>query len=346
MCFVDIAAFSFPEERISSLSPLPKQLVDKKSQAVAMDGQAAMLEPARRSESRRRLECRGALPEVPFLETVPEDLQCQICLGAAIDPVVTEECGHLFCRDCIVVALDRKKECPVDRQRLTYNDLRKDVRTHRKIMGLATACYNKKSGCAWSGPYSDLEKHAERCDYTTVKCPFAPHGCEVTGTRKTLQEHIAGGVAAHMSLLCAAVAKLQEENQALQLEVELLQRDDQRFLWVIPSFEAKRGPVYSRKFWSKGYFWYLGIDFDGPDQHAGVYLFAEGHARRVDFKLVLYNQDPTKNKVHVVNDWANDYKGKGWGPLKFIDRANVAGTGFMVNGCVRVGVELESDPFE
>ena len=62
-----------------------------------------------------------------------------------------------------------------------------------------------------------------------------------------------------------------------------------RFIWVIPNFESKRGPVYSRKFTAKTLQWYLGVDFEGPDQHAGVYLFAEGHSRRVDFKLILFN---------------------------------------------------------
>lgn len=129
-------------------------------------------------------------------------------------------------------------------------------------------------------------------------------------------------------------------------ELELLHREDYRFVWIVPNFETKKGPLYSRKFLAKGLMWYLGVDFEGPDQHAGVYLFAEGHSKRVDFKLVLYNSDPGKDKIHIVNDWAPDYKGKGWGPLKFVDRANLSGTGFIVNGCVRIGAEIESEPFD
>ena len=46
----------------------------------------------------------------------------------------------------------------------------------------------------------------------------------------------------------------------------------------------------------------------GPEQHAGVYLFADGHNKRVDYKLILFNQDPRKDKNHSVNDWTAEYK--------------------------------------
>ena len=283
--------------------------------------------------------------EVPFVDQCPEDLQCQICLGPAVEPVVTEECGHLFCRDCIHLAMERKKECPVDRLPLTPTELRKDIRSQRKILGLSTFCFNKKQGCPWKGVFSDLERHAEKCDWATVRCPFGTHGCDAVVTRKTLQDHIQTSLAAHLTLACTALTRLTEESIAMQHELELLQRDD-RFIWVVANFESKRGPLYSRKFSAKGYFWYLGIDFEGPEQHAGVYLFADGHNRRVDFKLFLFNQDPTKDKVHLVNDWAPDYKGKGWGPLKFIDRSTNAQSGYIVNGCIRIGAEVDGEPFD
>lgn len=295
---------------------------------------------------RRDRRAKALLPEVPFIETIPEDVQCQICLGASMEATVTEDCGHLFCRDCIETAMERKKECPVCRAALSLAELRKDVRAQRRVMSLTTACFNKRSGCPWKGVYSDLEKHNDKCEFATVKCPFAQHGCDAIVTRKSVQDHMTTSVPQHLLLVCNAVTRLSEENLAMQQELELLQREDVRFVWIIPNFEAKKGPLYSRKFSARGHFWYLGVDFEGPDQHAGVYLFAEGHTRRVDFKLLLYNQDSARDKVHQVNDWAPDYKGKGWGPLKFIDRSTIASSGFVVNGCVRIGAELESEPFD
>ena len=286
------------------------------------------------------------LADIPFVESVSEDLQCGICYSAAMDPVVTEECGHLFCRECLTTALERKKECPIDRIPLTLNDIRKDVRTARRINALSVHCIHRKHSCPWTGSLSDLDRHIDKCEYATVKCPFSCHGCEAVLSRKTLSQHIETSVNAHILLLCSATARLQEENMALTQQVDILQRDDLRFTWVITNFDGKRGPVYSRKFSGRGAMWYLGVDFEGPEQHAGVYLFAEGHQKRVDFKLILFNQDPPKDKIHIVNDWAADYKGKGWGPLKFINRSNLANSGFVVNGCVRIGVEIETDPFD
>lgn len=284
--------------------------------------------------------------EIPFVDAVPDDLQCGICFQATSDPVVTEDCGHLFCRECIAKALERKRECPIDRLPLTINDVRKDVRTQRKVMALMTYCINKRSGCGWKGAYSDMEKHTERCEFALVKCPFAPHGCDITVTRKTLAEHLTTGTQHHLTLLGQVTARLMDENFALQQELDLIQREEQRFVWVIPQFQTKHGPVYSRKFCARGLMWYLGVDFEGPDQHAGVYLFAEGHTKRVNFKLILLNVDPQRDKTHTVNDWAPDYKGKGWGPLKFIDRSTIAANGFVVNGCVRVGAEIDDEPFD
>eukprot|EP00756_Hemistasia_phaeocysticola_P056914 Hpha_TRINITY_DN33558_c0_g1::TRINITY_DN33558_c0_g1_i1::g.171139::m.171139 len=286
--------------------------------------------------------------EIPFNEPVPEDLQCGICLGPAMDAVVTEECGHLFCRECIHTALEGKRECPMCRVSLTVDQVRKDVRTQRKIQTLGVACKNRAGGCQWRGNLVEFDRHIEKCEHAAVKCPFAAFGCDSTPqlTRKTLGEHVQGAGVSHMVLMCGALARLQEEHLALQQELEVLQRCERRFVWVIPNFGCRRGPVYSRKFTAKGHQWYLGVDFDGPDQQAGVYLFAEGHTKRVDFKLILFNQDPARDKMHTVCDWTVDYKGKGWGPLKFIDRRNLAGTGFVVSGCVRIAAEIDGDPFD
>eukprot|EP00755_Sulcionema_specki_P028143 Sspe_Gene.89269::Locus_61066_Transcript_1_1_Confidence_1.000_Length_1237::g.89269::m.89269 len=284
--------------------------------------------------------------DYPFSESIPEDLQCGICLGPAIESNVTQECGHLFCRGCILQAMEAKKECPTCRRPITIDEIRKDVRTQRKIHALGVHCRNKRGGCAWKGALSEFERHAEKCEYATVKCPFAPHGCDEDVTRRSLQQHIQNSMSNHLILMCQALTKLQEDNLTLLQELHILQRYDKRFIWVIPNFGSKKGPVYSQKFMSKGHQWYLGVDFEGPDQHAGVYLFAEGHTKRVNFKLILFHQDPSKDKMHIVNDWTVDYKGKGWGPLKFIDRSNLNGTGYIVGGCVRIAAEIDGEPYD
>ena len=60
-----------------------------------------------------------------------------------------------------------------------------------------------------SGCLSDLEKHCEKCDFATVKCPFAAHGCDHVVFRKTLTDHIQNNVTSHLVLLCTSMSKLQ-----------------------------------------------------------------------------------------------------------------------------------------
>ena len=74
------------------------------------------------SSSEDQLLYASDLP-VTFVHPVSEDYQCHICLNAARDAVVTEHCGHLFCRQCISKALEQKNECPVDRLPLTMEQV-------------------------------------------------------------------------------------------------------------------------------------------------------------------------------------------------------------------------------
>ena len=310
---------------------------------VAEDGSTMMLDTS--SAAGAMLSSAASLSDVPFL-SVPDDLLCAICLCAASEPVVTEECGHLFCRACILTALERKSQCPIDRNPLTAAEVRKDVRTQRKIASLRTRCPNHAEGCAWVGELSDMQGHCDNCEFSVFKCGFVMVGCDADVTRKSVLEHSKSHLNHHLALLCRTAARLSEENTALRQELDLMQRDTHRFTWVVTMFSARRGPFYSRKFFARGLQWYLGVDFEGPDHHAGVYVFAEGHTKRVDFKLVLLNQDPRKDRIHIVNDWAVDYKGKGWGPLKFIDRTILGNSGFLVSGSVRIQVEMTSEPYD
>ncbi|KAG5486829.1 hypothetical protein LSCM4_06294 [Leishmania orientalis] len=118
-----------------------------------------------------------------------------------------------------------------------------------------------------------------------------------------------------------------------------------RFVWVIVDVASLQAPCYSRPFTSHGLPWYVGIDTNATSEQCGVYLFAKGHERRVDFRVILYHGNPARDVVHVVRDWQEDYIGKGWGPLRFINRFTLEQDGFLVRGCLRVGVEVLSGPY-
>lgn len=118
-----------------------------------------------------------------------------------------------------------------------------------------------------------------------------------------------------------------------------------RFVWVITDMASRQAPCYSRSFTSHGLPWYVGMDTTASWEQCGVYLFTEGHEHRVDFRVILYHEDPARDVVHVVRDWQEDYIGKGWGPLRFINRFTLEQDGFLVSGCLRVGIEVVSGPY-
>ena len=57
---------------------------------------------------------------VPII-TDDGDQQCVVCMEDEDDPVVLKDCGHRFCRECIVGYLKRKPACPICNQ--VYGDV-------------------------------------------------------------------------------------------------------------------------------------------------------------------------------------------------------------------------------
>lgn len=122
-------------------------------------------------------------------------------------------------------------------------------------------------------------------------------------------------------------------------------RGTDQFVWVIADVAELQAPCYSRVFTAHGLSWYVGIDTSPSWEQCGVYLFAEGHNRRVDFRVVLFHDDTSRDIAHMVRDWREDYIGKGWGPLRFINRFRLEQEGYLARGCLRVGIEVISDPY-
>jgi len=53
-----------------------------------------------------------------FVHPIPDELKCPICFELLADPVITRECGHTFCRDCLakcIAAARSSSKCPTCR---------------------------------------------------------------------------------------------------------------------------------------------------------------------------------------------------------------------------------------
>ena len=55
------------------------------------------------------------MENIVFVEEVPKDLYCPLCLEVLTEPYLTD-CGHHFCNGCLAPLLKDKEPCPVCRE--------------------------------------------------------------------------------------------------------------------------------------------------------------------------------------------------------------------------------------
>ena len=113
------------------------------------------------------------LDETFFVNELPRDLRCPVCLYVLKDPCQIS-CGHRFCSTCIE---DLRKQsggvlsCPVDRQAV-MGDIFPDMAVKRHINSLKVKCLCFKKGCGWIGDLVDRKTHLKTCKYACRSCPM------------------------------------------------------------------------------------------------------------------------------------------------------------------------------
>jgi len=107
----------------------------------------------------------GVVNDIKILD----ELSCQICLQYFSNPM-TCPCGHTFCRACIERALQRKLECPLDRQYVAPDQLRENYIVRNIVERVQFACKNAKLGCPWKGSAQQWEVHESMCGFIPAQC--------------------------------------------------------------------------------------------------------------------------------------------------------------------------------
>ena len=133
---------------------------------------------AEKSERSGRYEC-------DFVETLPKDLECSICLNVLREPNLNDCCGQHFCQACIQRIIDDNKPCPLCNEANFTVIL--DKKTQRKILELLVKCRRHQSGCEWVGELKSLEEHCGVCEYVEVDCP---NSCGETIQRRLRSYHL------------------------------------------------------------------------------------------------------------------------------------------------------------
>lgn len=124
-----------------------------------------------------------------FIQAQRPSLQefiCTICTGVFHKPVI-DECGHIFCNDCIVKY--RKTEsidCPLNKNKISsYLQFVKFIEDN--IGRKELHCKNKK--CIWIGKANTLEEHLKTtCNYQIIPCTCVD--CSFKIYRKDLNTHL------------------------------------------------------------------------------------------------------------------------------------------------------------
>ena len=138
-----------------------------------------------KSESVAAEEEHGGYAVEEFVDAVPDDYTCSVCLYVLRDPVLTNCCGTLFCETCIQrVKKSRMPSCPHCREQF---DFMRDKRVQRKVLELKVRCSHSSQGCQWTGSLRDREYHStEQCEFDFMKCSK----CDRNVLRYELQGHL------------------------------------------------------------------------------------------------------------------------------------------------------------
>ena len=92
-----------------------------------------------------------------FVDPVPDELTCPVCLFPCRSPHVLSCCGVKICENCVgPIEASCNPVCPTCRERFTHF-LEKDV--DRQILGRNVRCSRNADGCEWIGQLRHLDKH-------------------------------------------------------------------------------------------------------------------------------------------------------------------------------------------
>ena len=106
-----------------------------------------------------------------FVDPLPEECPCLVCLEVQVDPHQVTCCGKIFCKSCLDQLVRKNQNCPNCRKQFSRDECFRDLNTERKINQLRVHCEYNKKGCEWIGRLKDMkELHFPECLYSLVPC--------------------------------------------------------------------------------------------------------------------------------------------------------------------------------
>ena len=191
---------------------------------------------------------RGYDYELVNTEKVSEEV-CPICCLIPRKPQKVECCGYVFCHNCI----NAEKSCPLCRTD-NFRSMR-DRKCERKIESLKVHCPNHKKGCKWTGELRNVEEHLKKdpttsredrvrgcryqlllcdkceetvmyvrmkthlkkdCNHRIIACELESVGCDFSGPKYQMPNHIQDDMLQHLSLMTRFVKRNEDHIEKLE----------------------------------------------------------------------------------------------------------------------------------
>ena len=127
--------------------------------------------------------------DLEYVEKVPQELICSICIRVLCEPHLVNCCEKPFCKDCLETWLEDNTSCPHCRcSGFSYMLMKQ---THRKAGEVKVYCPNKHHGCKAELKISEYQNHLSTanhkgCAYVELDCP---NNCSAKVVRGKMLEH-------------------------------------------------------------------------------------------------------------------------------------------------------------
>lgn len=102
-----------------------------------------------------------------FVDSIDEDLKCDLCSGVFDDPVATS-CGHVYCYQCILKWIGEKRSCPQHCTQLTKDSLKRLPPLNVLLAKLTVRCVNFKKGCPVFVRLECQKNHVKECEFKNI----------------------------------------------------------------------------------------------------------------------------------------------------------------------------------
>lgn len=141
-----------------------------------------------------------------FVVQPSESLKCPICRELFQDPVISTQCGHTFCRNCIrngiAITGNTGTKCPLDGTILQRLHCVSNLAVRGQIEDLQIYCRHgltrsdseedfeiDNTGCQDRISFGKRNEHEEACGFALVPCPNSSNQCGKF-RRRALEDHL------------------------------------------------------------------------------------------------------------------------------------------------------------